>query len=328
MKAMIGQRMVAVILVILACCVGNSLGKEREFPVKPINLYLGYPPGGALVYSATIICEGMKKYLNQPVIVNSKPGAAQAIAAEFVKNSNPDGYTLFYGSHAELISKVAKEGPMLKFRLEDLDSLGAAPYSPYTLTVNVESLWKTIEDLIAASRKSPGALVNGSSGAGTPTHMLGELFSRKAGIALNHIPFIGAGPANTALLGGHVHIGFMSVATYGALINPGGGLRTLAVFDRKRNPSLPDVPTAMERGYDIVLASWFGLQGPKGLPKEVRETLTQGFERTAKDPKVISALERIGFNITYRSPEEQDKKIQEEYKLYLDIWEKAGFIKK
>lgn len=328
MKRIISLMGIVVVLVIFVFVNPNALGQEKKFPVKPINIYIGYSPGGAAAINAPILAEGMKKYLNHPVIVNFKPGAAQLIAAQFVKNSDPDGYTLFYPAYSELSAKVAQEGATLKFRLEDLDSLGAWASTPFTVTVNAKSPWKHVEDLIAAAKQSPGRLSHGSSGVGTANHLLAEFFSRETGIVLNHVPFSGGGPAITALLGGHVDMCCVSLASYGAHIKPGGGLRTLIVFDRERDTGFPEVPTALERGFNIALTSWWGLQAPKGLSKEVRLTLVRAIERAANDPEVISRLVNLGFNSTYLTPEEVNKKVQDEYELSLNIWEKIGLIKK
>jgi tripartite-type tricarboxylate transporter receptor subunit TctC len=328
MKRMMGKWVMMSVFVILIFYAFNALGQEKEFPVRPVNLYIGYAPGGGATQTGTIVAEGMKKYLKQPVVLNFKPGATQAIAAEFIINSKPDGYTLFWVSHGELITKVAVDSSILKFRLEDLDSLGCGPYSPYILAVNVTSPFTTVEDLIAAARKSPGKLNYGSAGHGSPTHLLGELFSIKAGTVLNHVPFSGGSPAITALLGEHTNMSIMSGSTFGAHIKSGGGLRPLVVFDQKRVPDLPDVPTASEKGIDITMAAWYGLQAPKGLAKTVRTTLVQAFKNTVEDPQIISMLNKlVGVKNIYLSPDEADKKIQEEYKLIQDVLKKAGLLK-
>lgn len=322
-----GIRFVFVALLFL--CPTNAIGQEKEFPVKPVNLYMGFSPGGAGTHIGTVICEGMKKYLKQPVILNFKPGAAQAIAAEFVINSKPDGYTLLWLSQGILIGKVAIDGPVLKFRLEDLDSLGSGPYSPYVIAVNAESPRKTVEHLIDAARKSPGKLSFSSTGQGAENHILGELFCQKTGIVLNHIPFPGGSAYITALLGGHIDMSIASATTFGSHIKPGGGLRSLVVFDQKRLPDLPDVPTAIEKGIDIPFwASWFGLQAPRGLPKEVRAVLVEAFRKTVEDPQTLTMLNNlVGIKNTYLSPEEVDKQVQAQYKLFQDICKRIGLTK-
>ncbi len=327
MKRVVGLRIMGVLFCIFAFWSTCAFGQGEPFPVKPVNLYVGYPPGGFTAISCQSTAEAMKKYLNQPVIINFKPGAVQTIAMEFVKNSKPDGYNLLYLAHGTLLTKLAKdkkEGLPVKLQYDDLDFLGAGPSSPYTVAVNAESPWITIEDFISAARKSPGALNYGSDGIGATSHLLLELFPQKAGITLNHIPFQGGGPAVTALLGGHVQIITFSVTTLGAQIKPGGGLRPLMVFDKKRDPFLPDVPTALEKGYDISLSTWQGLSAPKGLPKSVGATLISAFEKAMKDPQVIQSMAKFYSSVTYLSPEETGKKALEEYKLYLDIWEKIG----
>lgn len=169
MKRRMSQRVMGVLLLAFVLWPTYSFGQAEPFPVKPINVYVGYPPGGNTAITGQIVADGMRKYLNQPVIVNFKVGAVQAIAAEFVKNSKPDGYTLVYLAHGNLIAKIAKdkrEGVPVKVQIEDLESLGAGPYSPWTIAVNGDSPWKTIEDLIAAARKSPGGLNYGTDGVG------------------------------------------------------------------------------------------------------------------------------------------------------------------
>lgn len=328
MKRMISQSVIGVVLITLVLY-ANALGQVKEFPTKYINVYSGYSPGGGATISGTIVFEGMKKYFKQPVILNYKPGAIQAIAAEYVINSSPDGYTLFYVYHMDLTAKIAKDHSKLKFGIEDLDSLGSGIYTPIVCVVNAESPWKTVDDFIAAARKSPGSLTNGSPGYGGTGHLLGELFAMKTGIVLNHVPFAGGPPAVSALLGGHTQVMFMTVGAFGAHIKPGGRLRPLVVFEKKRVLGFPDVPTAIEKGIDMpLMRGWWGLQAPKELPKAVRATLVEAFKNTLKDPEIISALNKVEYFVDYTSPDEVDKKIQEEYNLFLDVWKKVGLEKK
>lgn len=319
-------------IVMAACCLSLlwmniALGQEEPFPVKPINLYVGYPPGGATVITAQIAAEGMKKYLNQPVVLNFKTGAVQLVLGEFLKNSKPDGYTIGYFAHQNLIAKLAKDkvdGEPVKVRLEDLDALGAGPYSPYLLCVNRDAPWKTIEDLIAAARKAPGTLTHGEDGMWTSGHLLMELFAQKIGAPLTVIPFQGGGPAITALLGGHVNIVALSKTAFGPHIKSGGGLRPLVIFDKQREKTLPDVPTAMEKGLDITWAAWQGIRAPNGLPKAVRAKLVDAFEKTMKDPEILQALDKLESNVVYLSPEETQKQSVRELNLVLEVWEKAN----
>ncbi len=328
MKRLIGGRIIVLIIFAFMLSSVNALGQDKGFPVKAINSFIGMAPGGATTQSGTIVCDGMKKYLKQPVVVNFKPGAAQAVAAEFVKNSKPDGYTILWAAFGDLEVKVAKDRSILKFGFEDFDSLGSACFSPYTVAVNIESSFKTVEDVVAAAKKSPGKLSYGSSGTGALGHIAGEIFSMRTGIVLNHVPFTGGAPAITASLGKHIDLNFQSVSTFGNHIKQGGGLQSLVVFAQNRDTSLPNVPTAMERGIDFTLTSWFGMLVPKGMPKDAKAVLAQALKKTVEDPEIGSMLNKMGFTVAYISPEEVDKRIEKEYKLFRDVWEKTGLVTK
>jgi len=326
----IGQRGPMIILIILSLCIGNAIAQEKDFPVRPIDFYIGFPPGGGTANAGVILAEIMKKYLNQPVIVNYKPGASGAVAASFVCKARPDGYTLIYLNNTDLPAKLALDNSAPTLYYGDLVSLGGTPYAPYLLAVNSESPWKSLDDLINFGRKSPPKTLNyGSSGVGAITHLTAEAFSFATGIVLNHIPFQGGGPADMALMGGHVHMCFGSVGRFGARIKPGGGLRPLAICDRKRHADFPDVPTMSEKGVNMFdFKIWCGLHAPRGVPSPVKMILVQAFERAAKDPQVISMLNKSGYDYFYLTPEEAEKQIEKEYGVYHDLLMKIGLIKK
>lgn len=310
-------------------CVGttNVLGQEKGYPDKPISLYLGFPPGGGAAIAAQGWVEVMKKYLKQPLVLNYKPGGAQVIAAEFVSNSRPDGYTLMWMGFADMITKVTLEQGEIKYRLEDLDSIGGFTCYPTLLVVPTDSPYKTIEDLIAAAKKSPGKLSYGSTGAGGLHHLIPEYFAMKTGIKLNQVPFQGGGPQITALLGNHVDMGTSGVATFLPYLKPGGGLRGLILFDKQRHASMPDVPCSAEKGIDVQVGIWFGIQGPKGMPKEVKDRLIDAFKKTAEDPQTKDQLGKLGYGLVYLSPVEEDKRVRVDYKQFLEVWKNIGLIK-
>lgn len=321
MKKMTYQRVFGVVLIFSLFFAVNAMGQEKEYPVKPINLWIGYSSGGAAGLSGTIVAEGLKKYLKQPVLVNFKPGASQLICAEFVSNSPPDGYTLFWVVYGELTGKVVMEADKIKFRLEDLDmTLGGGLYIPFLLGCNAESPWKTIEDVIAAARKSPGKLTLSNFGPGSGTHVLGLALARKNGIVLNHIPFAGGGPAIQALLGGHIDMHNGAISTWGDHIQPGGKLRGLLLFDHSRVADVPDVPTSVEKGF-LTLIPRYGFAAPKGLPEGVKATLAKAIKDVLGDPEIISQLAKVrGLKNEYLNPEQLSKMVQEDKKIFEDAW--------
>jgi tripartite-type tricarboxylate transporter receptor subunit TctC len=291
---------------------------------------VGFPPGGGAGISAQIFAESAKNYLPkpQPVIINYKPGASSAIAADFVLKQPADGYNLFWGS-PDLTMKMAKEGDLLPFKNEDFVFIGLIATSPYLLTVNKESPFKSIEDFLDYAKKNPGKLAYGSSGIGTGTHVHFESIQMRCGIKLNHIPFAGGAAVIAALLGGHIDCSNLNFPNLGDHIRPGGGLRTLVVFDRERFHELPDVPTCMERGYnDILLRStWFYLASPKKIPQPVLDILWKVFKKTADDPKVKEALLRMGYVPQNLGPEETEKRVNKEFDIAREIFKKVGLLR-
>ncbi len=329
MKVTTGRRIMMVISISLIFFSANAFTQEKDFPNRPINLYLGYPPGGGTAIVAQILAEEMKTHLNQPVIVNFKPGAAQAVAADFVSKSKPDGYTILFLIDLDIILKLIQDGPTLKFGLGDFVSLGETPGYTFMLVVKSDSPWNSIEDFVDFGRKSKtDKMTIGSSGLGNQAHMIAELFIRKTGIAGTYIPFQGGGPADVALLGGHLNMAVGSVGRYVERLKPGGGLRALAVTDKNRHPNYPNVPTLLEKGYDVVVECFGGLHAPKGLPIPIKNKLSQAFEKAANDPKIVSMFAKDGYTPLYHPPEEMDRRNQADYTFYENFLSKSGLINK
>jgi len=307
---------------------GAVLTLAEDYPVRPITIHVGFAPGAASGNSAQVFAEGVKKYLPtpQPVLVNFKPGASSAIAADFVLKQPADGYNLFWFP-VDLVGKLAKDGNQLSFKMEDFIPIGCMGESPGMLTVNSEkSPFLKFEDFLEYAKKNPGKLSYGTPGIGSVIHLSGEIFQMRCGIKLNHIPFSGGAPAMTALLGGHTDCYLGSPGTYGAQIKPGGGLRVLTVFAKERWPELVDVPTCLEKGYDVDRVSWYYLAAPKGTSQNALDFLLTAFKKTANDPQVKTSLFKLGFTPVYIGPEETKKKARAEFEVAKEIYKKVGLL--
>jgi len=307
---------------------GPTLGIAEDYPNKPINIYLGFPPGGAGGISAQIFADCAKKYLPrpQPILLNYKPGAAHAVAADFFLKQPPDGYSLFW-LLPDLMVKLAKDAKSLSFTIEEIIPIGILGASPSVITVKKESPYRTLDDFLDDAKKNPGKISYASSGIGSFTHMVAEVFQMRTGTKLNQIPFAGAAHATTAVLGGHVdcYLG-ASVAANGAHIKPGGGLRVLTVFAKERWPEFPDVPTCMEKGYNIEHSVWYSLAAAKGTPQSILDVLQKVFKKTADDPQVKETLIQMMYKPLNLGMEESEKKLKEEFKLAKEIFEKLGMV--
>lgn len=298
----------------------------QDYPTRPITIHVGYNPGASAGNSAQLFAEHARKYIpnSQPILVNFKPGAASAVAADFVIKQPADGYNLFWIS-LDLCAKLAKDGHLLSFKLEDFIFLGAIGLSPQFLAVEKKkNPFQRVEDFIEHARKNPGKLSYASTGMGSATHLTSEIFQTRSGIKLNHIPFDGIGAALSAILGGHVDSVVTSTVAIPSHIRPGGGLRVLIFFGPERWIELPDVPTAIEKGYAMDRVVFFGLAARKGTPPPVVDTLVRTFKKTSEDPNVKAGAAKIGFVSGYLGPEETKKRAEAEFATTKEFYKILG----
>jgi len=305
------------------------LGAAQDYPTRPITINVGFPPGSGAGIGSQLFADHAKKYLlkPQPILINYKPGAASAIAADFVLKQPTDGYNLLWVL-PDLMAKLVKDGDQLSFKKEDFAYIGTIGVSPCLVTVNKEGPYKKFEDLVDAAKKNPGKLSYGSAGIASGNHLTAEIFQMRCGIKLNHVPFAGGAQAITALLGGHVDcfIGG-SVAAHSTHIKPGGGLRVLTVFASERWPEFPEVPTCLEKGYDIERTVWFSLAAAKGTSQTTLDFWQKVFRQTVGDPEMKTALMKMGYLPTNWGPEESKKKADEEFEVAREIFMKLGLLK-
>lgn len=304
----------AIFVLSTLCFLGDSLfAATADYPVRPIYINSASPPGAAAGISGQIFSEGVKKYLPnpQPIVINYKPGAAGAIGAEYVLKQPLDGYNLYWAS-PDFLVKLAREAQMLHFTKEDFIFLGGFAANLHMLIVKKDAPFKTLADYIDQAKKNPGKVSYSTSGVGGVTHLTAEIFQRRAGIRLNNIPFSGGAEAMAACLGGHVDSNFGTPATAGDNIKPGGGLRVLAIFSNERSPEFPDVPTALEKGYNVDHSSFYFLAAPKGIPKTALDVLLTVCKKAADDPEVKATLSRAGYTPLNWDSREMQKRANEE----------------
>ncbi len=276
---------------------------QAQYPVKPVRLIVPFPPGGGTDAIARILTPALSEGLGQQVIVDNRPGAGANIGAEIAARSAPDGYTLLLSAIANAIS--ASLYAKLNYDLvRDFAPVTLLATTPHILVVHPSLPVKSVKELIALARARPGELTYSSSGAGTPTHLAGELFASMTGVKMTHVPYKGGGPSVIALVGGEVSVGF---ATMPSVIQhvKAGRLRGLAVTTARRSPAMPGLPTVSEAGvpgYDV--GSWYGLLVPAGTPKEIVARLHAETVKLLKLPAVTERLAASGFEVLVSTPEE------------------------
>ncbi len=289
----------------LALAAGAAAAQEA-YPSRPVSLVVPFPPGGVADLTARPVAAAMERLLKNPVGVVNKTGAAGAVGMQFVATSRPDGYTLLLAlSSISIIPEADKLfGRPPAFTVDQFAPIALISADPTILVVRAESPWKTAREFIEDARKWPGQISYSSSGIYGTLHMAMELLSHSAGIKLRHVPYAGAGPALTAILGGHVD----ALASGPAVVLPhikSGKLRALAGWGDKRVAALPEVPTFRELGYpEAEFYIWAGVFAPKGTPEPVLRKLRETLRAAVADPEFKQAMDKLETPVTFKQGEE------------------------
>ena len=300
------HRGLVALAVVLALSLPLVAAAQEPYPSRPITLVAPFPPGGVADLTARPVAAAMEKVLKNPVGVVNKTGAAGAVGMQFVATSKPDGYTLLLAlSSISIIpeaDKIFDRQPA--FTVDQFAPIALISADPTILVVRAESPWKTAKEFIEDAKKRPGQISYSSSGIYGTLHMAMELLSHAAGIKLRHIPAAGAGPALTAILGGHVD----ALASGPAVVLPhikSGKLRALAGWGDKRVAALPEVPTFKELGYpEAEFYIWAGLFAPKGTPEPVLAKLREATRAAVAEPEFKGAMDKLETPIVFKQGQE------------------------
>ena len=280
---------------------------QEKYPVRPINLIVGYPAGGSVDVCARPFAMAASKSLGQPIIIINKPGGGSSVAMASLKNEKPDGYTIGLLISGAVMSQHMRKVPFDTAR--DFTPIMQYGVYLYGLVVRSDSPWKSFKDFMAYAKANPGKVRYSTAGAGTPQHLVMERLAVKEGLQWKHIPFDGGSPAVTALLGGHVEAA--SQTTEWKKYVESGQLRLLAVYGEKRMIDFPEVPTLLDLGYSIIAPSLGSVVGPKGLSPQVVEMLHGAFKKAMDDPDFIRISRQMDMPPVYRGPQELAKHLVE-----------------
>jgi tripartite-type tricarboxylate transporter receptor subunit TctC len=266
-----------------------------------VKWVVGYPPGGATDIIARLLGQRLSERLGQQFVIENKPGAGNNIATESVINAEPDGYTLLFVNPASYINATLYAN--LKFNvIRDIAPIAAFNRVPNVMTVNKDVPAKTVAEFIAYVKANPGKVNLASSGNGTSVHLSGEMFMAMAGIKMQHVPYRGAAPAITDLLGGQVQLIFDNMPSILQHVRA-GSVRALAVTGTTRSPLLPDVPVLADTipGYEA--SALFGVGAPKNTPKAVIEKLNKEINAVLAEPAIKARLLDLGGEPLIGTPE-------------------------
>ena len=282
-----------------ALAAGHAQAQDT-YPSRPITLINPFPPGGAVDVVGRPFAAVLEPLLKQPVVIESKAGAAGQVGAQYAASAKPDGYTLL--AHIVSISGFAEVDKLFgrapKFTRADFIPIARFTEGPMVLVVNDQQPYKTLKDLVDDAKKRPDQIIFSSSGLYGALHLPTALFMKAAGIKMRHLPTAGGGPALTAILGNNSQVLVSSIAAASAQVKA-GKLRALASFSAKRAASMPDVPTLKELGYDVEFSLWVGLFAPKGTPDAVIAKLRAESKKAAGSDQFKKAMDNIGDVVAY-----------------------------
>ncbi|TMH22317.1 MAG: tripartite tricarboxylate transporter substrate binding protein [Betaproteobacteria bacterium] len=280
-----------IVAFVLALLSAGAMAQDR-YPTRPIRLLIGFPPGAGMDAVARPYAAKLGELLGQPVVVENRPGAGGAVSNAAIAHAPADGYTLGFGSNGDMVIV-----PLLI----KVDYDPATSFTPISLVSREEGFVllahptfapRNLAELVALAKEKPGGVQFGSGGVGLPHHIAMEQFKRLARIDMVHVPYKGAGPMTSDIVGGNLMLGIGNVTAL-PLIR-GGKLKALAVTASRRIPALAEVPTFSEQGYAIEASGWFGLIGPAGLPSVVVQTLAAASRKVSEDAAFNERLFGLG----------------------------------
>jgi len=299
----------------------------QPYPNRPIQVIITHEAGSIADINARALFKELEKTVGVKIIPINKPGASATFGLDVVARSKKDGYTLAYTGSAGLVYAPIINPQVPYDPYKDLEPLGSHTMVPFGIAVNANSPWKTFKELIDYAGKNPESLRITTFGIGSAPHFIVEIIQSITGAKFTHIPLKGGEYVITALLGGHIEMVCDMVNKFTPHVEA-GKIRVLLVTHKI--DYLPNVPTLIELGYkyDLPLPPlWFAMYGPSGLPDDVKKILIPSIEKAVKNPDLKSNMEKIGFTVYYKSPEEFRKIVLEEYNTALAIAKKIGLKK-
>ncbi|MGH7354332.1 MAG: Bug family tripartite tricarboxylate transporter substrate binding protein [Candidatus Rokuibacteriota bacterium] len=297
-----------------------------EYPERPLTILTGYPPGGMVDITVRPLAEGMKKKFPKGIAIVTRPGAGGSLAVAELVQAKPDGYTIILAPLSTLV--IHPQINDLPYKTPDDYEAIINVVSFYSLlVVKPESPWKTVQELIAASKASPGKLRVATPGEGTSSHLSLEELGRRTGFSFTHVPFSGWGESSPAFLGGHVEVLVAQPGEVKPLVE-GGKMRVLMVFQGKRHPAYPDAPSTKDMGWDAVSGAWFTFVAPKGTPGAVQKYIHDAVKAAMEEPQFVNTIKQRVIDIDYRAGDQIRADLWKEYKYHTEVLTRLGMLKK
>ena len=298
----------------------------QSYPNQPINVVIPLAPGDAADIACRAMAEELSKLLKVPVIVANKPGAGGTLGTDSAVKAKKDGYTILLTNNAALIyNRILTPESVAYDPFKDLTPLGLSTRFPLLLLVRPDAPYKSFNEMVEFAKKNPGKVHVGTVGAGSVGHFTLEIINTLTGAGLIMVPFKGAFPGVTALLGGHVEGGVLALGTLLSHLKSGAMKGILA---SNKIPEFPEIPTLSQLGYrQNLFGVWLAFFAPTGVPAEVTKALVPAVEKAVKDHAVAAKLGGLGMVQDYVPPEKLFAEIREEHRTVEEIAKKSGLVK-
>jgi tripartite-type tricarboxylate transporter receptor subunit TctC len=288
----------------------SRIAAAQAYPTRPVRIVVGFTAGGSTDIGARLIGQWLQERLGQSFVIENRPGAGTNIATESVVRAAPDGYTLLMIGPSSAVNATLYDKLNFVF-LRDIAPVASLIRQPQVMLANPSLAAKSVPELIAYAKANPGKITMASAGIGSTGHLVGEFFKLTAGVDFVHVPYRGAGPALTDLLGGQVLISFAGISGSIEYVRS-GKLRALAITTAARSEALPDVPTVSEFLPGFEAGDWLGVGAPKNTPAEIVDRLNKEVTAGVADPKIKARFADLGGTPLALTPAEFGKLLADE----------------
>jgi tripartite-type tricarboxylate transporter receptor subunit TctC len=294
------------------------------FPEKPVTVICPWAPGGGTDVLLRALSKEAEKFLGQSITVVNQTGGGGAIGHNAIRAARPDGYTV--GMITFELNSLPPQG-LVPFTWKDFDPMMRINSDPAALTVKKDAPYNTVRGFLDYAKAHPDEITIGNSAPGSVWHIAAGLVADKTGVKVKHVPFDGAAPAVTSLVGGHLTAVAVSVAEVRGQVQA-GNLKILGVMSADRDKIFPDVPTFKEQGVDVQFYTWRGLGLPKGVPPAIKAKLTDAFKKAMDTPAFKELAAKASLNLAYQDSAEFSKFLDQNYKDVEAVMKSIGLAKK
>ena len=304
--------------------VTGSPASTQSYPDRQIKMIVPFPPGGPTDVMARLVAQNLSSSLGQTVVIENRPGAGGTLGSKIVAGSDPDGYTLLYGSTSTLAIAPSLYKSLDYDPIKDFVPIAMVSDAPFVLIAALNVPAKSLKELIAYAKANPGKLNFSSAGNGTPPHLTGEMFKAATGTDIVHIPYKGGAPSITDVVAGQIQMTFETTSVLLPLIRE-GKVRAMAVTSAQRRPELPDVPNMIESGFAGFLSnSWTGVVAPAGTPASIVSRLNAAINESLRSAATKASFAKLGIETKVGSPRDFATLIANETKKWAAIVKSSG----